>query len=297
MSSVNLDLSMFPSFASVLFRKVDNNVWVKELGYGAGTVIAVKNGKVICSGPSCSNEVVVQWAGTWFDPYDYVSKVSRRLRSLVEVLLSTYSGLRIIVSNYYPDRLMIAIATFLSRRTLYHANVVRWVKAIFSGIKDYRAEYIVKRIPEVGSNYQLSKLYEVVEDLERVVVFSNLRGWELRRELLGIKNVGPKIADAFLLFTGEGTIFTPSDVHYSRFARRLGLVGSEEVLIPDKSVCLTYGAKCMECPVRNRCLTGRSIIELSELSGYIQTIAYIHDKVYCSLRRCGECAFRRMCVV
>jgi len=288
---------MFPSFASVLFRKVGNNVWVKELGYGVGTVIAVKNGKVVCSGASCTDEVIAQWAGTWFNPYDYISKVSRRLRSLVEVLLSTYSGLRLITSSYYPDRLIIAIATFLSRRTSYHTNVVKWVKAIFSGIEEYRAKYIVKRIPEVGGNYQLSTLHEVVEDLERVVVSSNLRGWELRRELLGIKNVGPKIADAFLLFTGEGTIFTPSDVHYSRFARRLGLVGSEEVLIPNKNMCLTYGVNCMECPVRSKCLTGRSIIELGELSGYIQTIAYIHDKVYCSLRRCGECAFKRICVI
>ncbi len=297
MTNINLDLSMFPSFASVLFRKVENNVWIKELGYGTGTVIAVKNGRLICNGPSCSSEAVTQWAGAWFDPYDYVSRVSRRLRSLVEVLLSTYSGLRIIISSYYPDRLIIAIATFLSRRTSYHTNVIKWVKSIFSGIKDYKATHIAKKIPEVGSNYQLSELLEVVEDLERVVVYSNLRGWELRRELLNIKNVGPKVADAFLLFTGEGAVFTPSDVHYSRFARRLGLVGDEDILIPNKSLCLTYGASCMECPVRTKCLTGKSVAELGELSGYVQTIAYIHDKVYCSLRRCGECAFKRICVM
>ncbi len=296
-AGVNLDLSMFPSFASVLFRKVDNNVWIKELGYGAGTVITVRNGRVICRGSLCSDEVVAQWGGMWFDPKIYLGKVPRKLRPLVEVLFSTYSGLRIIISRYDPDRLVIAVATFLSQRTSYHVNVIKWIKTLFSGIKEYSAQHIAERIPKAGSSYQLLKLQEVIADLERVVIQSKLKGWELRRELLNIKYVGPKIADAFLLFTGEGTVFTPSDVHYSRFARRLSLIEGDEVLVPNKNACLTSSAYCIECPLRDKCLTGRSVSEFGELSGYIQTIAYVHDKVYCSLRRCGECPLRRVCVL
>jgi len=296
-ASVNLDLSMFPSFASVLFRRVDHNVWIKELGFGAGTVITVRGNEVVCRGPACSDEIIAQWGGKWFDPSTYISSVRGRLRPLVEVLLRTYSGLGLIISRYFPDRLIIAVATFLSQRTSYHTNVTKWVKVLFSGIRDYSSQYIAERLPKVGSSYQLLKLREIVSDLERTVVHSKLKGWELRRELLNIKHVGPKIADAFLLFTGEGTVFTPSDIHYSRFARRLNLLGVKEALIPNKSACLTSDAYCIKCPLNDRCLTGWSVREFSDLSGYIQTIAYVHDKIYCSLRRCGECPLRRMCVL
>lgn len=289
---IDFYLSMYPSFASVLFSQVDNRTWLKELGYAKGVVIKVEENIVKCIGAKCSEEVIKEWSGLWFNPNDHLRGVKRSKRSIVEKLLEVYSNVRIIVSSF--DWKIILILVFLSRRTDYHVNVMRWVKTLFQGLDKENYDELIKRIDAIGKSYQLMQLKANLTSL--LDLDFNSDPWILRRILLTKRYVGPKVADAFLLFTKKGTIFTPSDVHYQNFVRRIGLA-ERKLAVPLKGHCLKYDAICVSCPLRNKCLTGWSITVFGKLSGWIQTVAYVHDKLFCMRKLCNKCKLRSICIL
>ncbi len=275
---INLDLSMYPSFVSSLFKRLGHNAWLKILGHGKGTKIMIEDNTLICEG-FCDESNLLEWSGLWFDPLDHINELNglnSNIRAKLIKLIECFNDLRLIVSS--SDKEKIILATFLSRRTDYHTNVIKWVQGILS-VKDELKELSEKDISRIGRSYQLRQLLEVITELmNKLHSYKERDPWSLRLELLKVKYVGPKVVDSFLLFSGYGTYFTASDVHYARFIKMLGLKPLMRAIVPNKSMCLRFKANCLKCPYKSLCLTGLSIYLFGKLSGYIQTIAYVVDK-------------------
>jgi hypothetical protein len=99
----------------------------------------------------------------------------------------------------------------------------------------------------------------------------------LRRRLLELPGVGPKTADAILLFTGASSAVAPGDVHLQRFAAEvLGLRGLRPA---SKDMCLRGGAWCPVCPLRAGCLQGRIVEVYGSAAGLVQTAAYVYGSL------------------
>ncbi len=282
--NIDLDLSMYPSFASVMFKRISRNTWVKYWGVGRGTVIYVRNGELICEGNICDDEELIKlWCGAWYDPVNMLKRIGLRneVRDLIKELMMCLKGLRLVINPI--ERLPILLATFLSRRTDYHLNVIKWVEKILTKCLSRDLNLNRECLLEVGSSYQLKQLNEVLDSLESIAGLNTLdHPWRIRGKLLKVKYVGPKVADSYLLFTTTSGLFTPSDIHYLRFLKYTGLINylsSKGLLIPNKHLCLRYGPECNRCSLSIRCLTGQSIHLFGELSGYVQTMAYVIDKL------------------
>jgi len=212
----------------------------------------------------------------------------------IEDIINYYYGVRSSVDNL--DKWMIFIAIFLSRRTDYHTNVIRWCSKIFSTVSSpYQINN--KVINNVSSSYQVKQLSSIINEyIDNVFKFEDkLSPLIIKRELLKIRFVGPKVANAYLLFTRKAMWITPCDIHYTRFIRRLNLL-SEPYLQPQKSLCIKFYGNCKDCPISTSCIEYRSVMEYYFLSGWLQTVSYIHDRKYCRVDKCVECPFKERCV-
>ncbi len=288
-SDIDLELSMYPSFVSALFVRKDN-AWIKIAGYNLGAIIKETRNTLSCKG--CSEEAFKEWTGLWFNPFEHLSKIEYKSKTIFKIT-NSYRRLRIIVSSF--DRPFILVLTFLSRNTSYHRNVRRWARYLFDGLESFETYTVKRRLNTIKSrSYQLRQLHEILESLSDIDFKKN--SWKLRRELMEIKYIGPKVVDAFLLFSKYDTIFTPSDIHLRRFATRLRLINDKELIVPSKKQCLGYDAHCPQCPLREKCITGFFNLMYGRLSGFIQTIAYVHDSLWCSKNKCHFCPFRDICL-
>ncbi len=230
-NNIDLDLSMYPSFVSALFIK-QRNKWIKIAGYGIGAEIAVKSSKIICKG--CDRRSFSEWTGLWFNPNDYIQYISKSFAEKTSKLIKYYNNLRIIVSS--RDKPFILTLTFLSRNTDYHRNVRRWSRIIFNNLEYFEPHIIAKRINSMSKrSFQLNQLLEILDEISSINFDRN--PWILRRELMEIKYLGPKVVDAFLLFSGYDTIFTPSDIHLRRFSLKIGLIKNDKIIVPSKKYC------------------------------------------------------------
>ena len=202
----------------------------------------------------------------------------------METLLSAYRGLRLSVSP--GDQDLVFAAAFLSRNTDYYANVVRWVRLLSPD-----GELDPSLAVNAGRSFQLRQLPEVMASLREISPLPR-DPWEARRRLLSLRWVGPKVADAFLLFTGASTELAPADVHFLRLGVRLGLL-SAEARAPDKRACLRW--TCSECPRLEKCATGASREALGPLAGWVQTALYVHDRLFCFKGKCSVCPLLDLC--
>jgi len=289
---IDIKLSLYPSFISFLFNMYDNKL-VKVYGAGKNCKIIVnRNGREITYSEECE-PFISEWMGLWFNPYDYLSKVKRSKRYIVERIIECYERLRLMVSSY--DRDFVFIATFLSRRANYHVSVIKWVRKILELSKENIDNIQSMNMRAVGSSYQLKQLSEIIPSyIELRRTLRNVSPWSERAALMDLKYVGPKVIDAYLLFTCRGSIFTPSDVHYQRVSRYLELM-DKEIIVPSKNMCLLNKAFCIDCKFKDKCLTGSSIQLYGPLSGWIQTVSYVHDKLYCSRNECSNCPLKNIC--
>ncbi len=289
-----LDLTLYPSFILTMMLREDE-YWIKKYGYAKGTRLRQTHDKIEVELPeNVPDSTILELTGLWYDPYRFVHDVDRQYRDIVEKLIEYTHFVRLAISR--RDPIHIFVSTFLSRNTDYYINVIRWVHAICE-ITDDRldalGEDIVKR---VSNSYQLRQLPEAIKYFLASVLKLYLESasyWEIRKALLSIRNVGPKVADAFLIFTGCTTELAPSDIHFRRFVQRLNLFDS--FALPDKKFCVKY--TCDSCP-NNRCLTGTVYKKFGRLSSWIQTVSYVVDRLYCSRNKCRECPlYKKICNV
>lgn len=154
-------------------------------------------------------------SGRWYSPWKYINEADGNVRDKVQRLAERF-GDCVGISISPGDEDLIFVASFLTQNTSYHTNVLRWTRAMFSKTEDL-AE-IAKIAPGVGRSYQLQRLPAAVED------YLTLGRPRERAALLRIRGVGPKVADLFLLFTGD-TTSAPVDKHYMRIAPQAGPFG------------------------------------------------------------------------
>jgi len=282
----SLELTMYPSFTYTLY-KVEDSVYTKVFGVNIGFKMWQDKNLLYYNG---DYEFLELASGLWYDPYSKASKIPRSYRSRVGRLLDVYSKVRLAINPY--DTIHMFISIFLSRRTDFHVNVVRWCKKIFQTIDTYGVRSV--DVKSIGGNYQLLQLSKVIslgflDNLEDLKVKPN--PWIFRSKMLKIPYVGPKTVHAYILFTSKHSQFAPTDVHMLRINKLLGIVDANET--PNSKYCIRY--TCFDCPLLQKCVTGSLITCYDELAGWIQTIAYVHDSLYCLKSRCFECPLRSEC--
>ncbi len=287
----SLNLTMYPSFILTMFDVVNNKFYRKVCGVYRGLVMYQHNNSVIIEhNEQVPEDYVYQITGLWYDPCKYVNDVSRRYRDVIEKLVESARLIRIAISK--PDYIIIFVSTYLSRNTDYYTNVIRWVKSLCSKDPDFR-KLTSNDIRSVGNSYQLRQLAEVFPQILSINLSDNF--WELRKSLLSIRYAGPKVVDAFLIFSGITTCLAPTDIHYMRFVKKLGIFSDIEIRQPQKAYCMRY--TCETCPLARRCLTGLSYNMLGRLSAWVQTVSYVIDRMFCSNENCLECPLKsRVCV-
>lgn len=238
-----LYLTLHPSLTLALVEKVGGR-YVKKFG--------VKKGVEVSSD--------VYLSGRWYSPWRYINDVDRAHVDILHKLLEKY-GDCIGISISPGDEALIFTTAFLTQNTSYHVNVLRWTKAIFSTSEDPLE--IARIAPAVGRSYQLQRLPKA---LGKYLELKPRR----RAELLEIPGVGPKVADLYLLFTGDTTA-APVDKHLMKAAPRLGLKG----VPPDKKYCLKY--TCDVCPLGGSCLRAQLARSFGRLAGWLQTVVYVES--------------------
>ncbi|MEM1597516.1 MAG: DNA lyase [Pyrobaculum sp.] len=237
-----LELTLYPSLVLALL----DGRYVKKFG--------VKKG--VYAGDD------LYMSGRWYNAWQYVGDVEREAVDYIYPLLEKY-GDCVGISTSPGDEDLLFVVAFLTQNTNYHTNVLRWAEALFS--RGERLEDVARQAPEVGRSYQLQRLPPAVAQ------YLKLGRPRRRQTLLSIPGVGPKVADLFLLFTGD-TAAAPVDKHFMRQAPRLGLRGGP----PKSAYCKKYD--CGTCPAAGSCLRRQAEEKYGRLAGWVQTLSYLIDK-------------------
>ncbi len=286
---VDLDLALYASFSLPLFKK-EGECWVKVFGFGRGTRVC-SDGGLKCYGSFCSGEFLKYITGLWIDKERGLEELEARAGEVAEELVNDFYCLGVSASPW--DSFAILTSTFLSRNTDYHRNTVRWVRAFLVKLEtlgeseDSIARAALSTYMEYGS-YQLQQFVEVLDGL-LAVARSVPRSTDpagssaIRKRLLGVKYLGPKVADSFILHSGLDQSRAPVDIHYLRFLRERGLL-KEGYVYPQKSYCARY--ECAACPISRRCVYSHARRLFKGLNGFVQTAAYVVGKL--GVRSCGD---------
>jgi endonuclease III len=270
-NNFDLDLSMYPSFLSSYYDRVGEQRWQRFIPPKA-TLYMENGGKLCCEGDGCSYELLEKVSGLWcWDKcFKGLEKASSPLGLRVRELLEIYEGL-VVSAAPWEDRLLIAAAVVLSRRTSYAWNVRRWMRILFS--EGASVEAVAKKalkLPNPQPRLLAKIIHELASLLDNVKCGDTL---SIRRSLLSVSGIGPKTADAIILFTGCDSKVAPADVHLQRFLEGLGVKARQ----PQKTICLRYGASCQTCPISNECASGIIVNMFEGAAGLVQTLAYVYD--------------------
>ncbi len=279
---VDLDLTLYASFSLPMFRK-KGECWVKVYGFGKGTRLC-SNGGLKCYGSLCSGELLEYAAGHWISREVCLGELEARAREVAEELMRGFYCLGVSASPW--DALAVLASAFLSRNTDYHRNTVRWVRAFLGklealgGCERAAAKAALSTYREFGS-YQLRQFVEVVDSLLAIARTMPLppgsaSSSALRRRLLEVKYLGPKVADSFILHSGLDRSRAPVDIHYLRYLKRRGLLEGEYVY-PQKVYCARY--ECTACPISRKCVYSHTSRLFRDLNGFVQTAAYVAGKL------------------
>ena len=268
MDYIDLDLSIYPSFVSAIYRYISRNTWWRE---DSDRILYQVGDRVCCRGVNCGDDI---WflSGRWsMNAWDELLLAAHKYRVLEEYI-DKYKGLTIVASR--QDKLVVASAAYVSRRTSYRHNVIGWIREIFRKTRNPRE--IAIRATRMKS-YQPRQLSKHIFDIHKVLSKNYYSHWELRRALLEVPHLGPKTADVIIMFTGYSTGVAPIDTHFEKFlAEKLEI---KRLRKPSKNLCLRYGPSCSECRIADRCLAGRVISEFGAASGLLQTISYIEGSL------------------
>jgi len=293
----NLGLTLKPSFVSSLYTMTGEGSWRKQAGLYSGLVavrqvedfVEVHVAHEVDEGLS---EAVAYELGLWDEkPSQRVSKLRGELKEQVGALAELFPGVRLSIAPH--DFNCIFIAVVLSKRTRYEVFVRKWVKELWDR---WRCDPITiaslkpEELKCVGTSYQLVDLIKTLRDYVRLGVDVRRAAVEdLRKALMSCWGVGPKVADATLLFTTRSPWVAPCDTHLRRVSRRLGWIEGE-ARMPDKALCLSLC--CDECVDRlGPCLKVEIEERFRGFGGWVQTLTYLFGSAICtsSSPRCSRC--------
>ena len=291
----NLNLTLKPSFVSSLYTKSGDS-WIKVSGLLAGDlVVTYVDGVLTVYSKACGDgdllrEVALCETGLWDEPpRARISKLKGKLRDQVEALSQLYPGVRLSISPH--DFNCIFIAVVLSKRTRYDVFVKRWVGELWRRWMcdlEVLAKLSISDLKPVGSSYQLQDMLEALRDFVNLDVdLTDVA--EARRRLMACRGVGPKVADATLLFTTKSPWIVPCDTHLKRVSKRLGWVNGD-VRMPSKQLCLRY--YCDECMSKyGECLKVAIERLFPGFGGWVQTLTYLFGSSTCRAQRplCERC--------
>ncbi|RLE83221.1 MAG: hypothetical protein DRJ52_00140 [Thermoprotei archaeon] len=287
--SFNLERTFYPSFNLALYEKIDKNKYVKLVGLDEGKLIEVRDNGVIYT--SLSYELLKYTIGLWFNPLAYISQVKGESLWVAKAFTKYYADVGLSVNPL--DKEYIFIAIFLSRRTDYHKNVVNWCKKLWLMSKGDLGKIVRGNLKLIGTSFQLRQLPLALKDyIDLNISRKSADLWEIRRNILKCRWCGPKIADAYLLFAEACTEAVPCDKHLISMVKKLNLIRFSK--LPVKRYCLKY--TCEECPLTGDCLRSLFSQTFGKLSGWLQTLFYIHDKIYCRSELCKICFLKNRCL-
>lgn len=277
--SLDLELTLYPSYVLSLLDKKGKS-YFKIAGAKRGCLMVIKGDRLITDcGPEAS-----QWSGSWFIEVLESNEPKGSVSWLLDLLREQYPKLGLAVDP--QDPLHILIAVFLSQATSFHSNVLKWLKVVWSRTENpFEA---IEVIGEIAKSFQLKRLSTTFD-----CISSAVRGnlCEIRRNLIKCKYCGPKVADAFLLFSLADTTSAPIDRHFTSMVRKLGIWPKYK--LARKELCGIHA--CPECPERGNCLRWLASDSFGKLAGWVQTAFYLHEKLFCSGRKCRECSLKREC--
>lgn len=299
----DLELTLKPSFVSSLYSQ-EGKFWVKHAGLYAELLSLKQEGNVLEAyiEQDINDEVreaIICESGLWDEkPSSRVSKLRNVFKEHIRALSELFPGVRLSIAPH--DFNCILIAVVLSKRTNYEVFVRKWVKRFWEKWRcdlEVIANLQPDEVRSIGTSYQLIDLVKVLRDY--VKVCPRKGGVEdLRRALMLCWGVGPKIADAILLFTTKSPWIVPCDAHLQRVSKRLGWV-EYNVRLPAKTLCLNY--HCDECNDRyGPCL--REVIRnlFHGFGGWVQTLTYLFGSSLCTSRKpkCHLChpVLREYCI-
>lgn len=276
--SIDLCLTLHPSFVLSMFN-FTNKTYIKAAGRKKGCKIRAEDGAILTD---CGDEALY-WSGAWFMEVLDSEEPKRSFSWLLDLLRAHYSRLGLSVDPHDPLHILIPI--FLSQSTSYHGNVIKWSRRLWERTDDpFKAAEIA---PSIAGSYQLRRLRESFPCLSSAI---NRNIWATRRSLVNCRYCGPKVADAFLLFGMADTASVPVDRHFISMAKKLDLWDFRQ---PKSEFCKKY--ECYNCPANNRCIRWLASESLGKLAGWVQTVFYLHEKLYCSKKLCQECFLRSEC--
>jgi len=288
---VDLKLLTYPSFALPLFDVSDLRL-VKRYGFCSNLrVNASSNGYNVRHEDSSCIEYSRFILGLWFDPWLYVGDVSSTFKPVILTLLELYSGFSLSVSPL--DDLVVFTSIVLSRRTDYHVNTVKWLRSMIELYGDLASVVSVdpqELLARISRSFHLGMLPQLIKCYLDVREDS-LRGIEGARRLFECRGVGPKTFYSYVLHVLLDTRYAPIDVNLEIFLDNIGFKGLG--LKPDRRYCMVYD--CPVCPLRSSCIEAKLRDELGRLTGWFQTIAYVHVKRFCRRRACNICGLRNLC--
>ncbi|MCX8184510.1 MAG: hypothetical protein RMI56_06520 [Sulfolobales archaeon] len=235
-----------------------------------------------CYGSYCSNRLFINYiTGRWFDLDKGLSEVEDVARRAVEDVIERFYCLSVSASPW--DKFEVLTAAFLSRNTDYHRNTVRWVKSLLHKLSNTNidsANGIVRAAFLTYNEYRSYQLHQLTEVLSEILsalqAVSAMDVETIRKQLIKIKHLGPKVVDSFLLHSGLETIHAPVDIHYLRFLKKYGLL-RDVFTYPRKKYCTEFN--CYTCPIARKCVYAYTIKMFKNLNGFIQTASYVSGKL------------------
>ncbi|MDH5806706.1 MAG: hypothetical protein QXW62_02710 [Candidatus Methanomethylicaceae archaeon] len=275
----NLNFTLKPSFVSSLYERKSPFHWIKIAGLYAKEISFKQINDFLEVYTNCNNkELILYESGLWDEkPSSRISKLSGSLKEQIKALSELFPGVRLSIAPHEFNCIFIAV--ILSKRTNYEVFVRKWMKNIWNNWQCNPSIIAkLKDIKNIGTSYQLIDLIKTMNDYLKINHLSKNEE-EARRILMLCWGVGPKIADATLLFTRKAPWIVPCDVHLQRISRRLGWI-DYKIRLPLKYFCLKY--YCDECISKyGPCLKEEIKRLFPGFGGWIQTLTYLFGNTIC----------------
>ncbi|MEM4513620.1 MAG: hypothetical protein QXZ41_03845 [Ignisphaera sp.] len=290
----NLYILFYPSFILPMVEVQENKV-IKLWGICKELVVSKKESKLVVKH---EDKMCLDYAdeilGFWSIPAK-LGIIEKKYREFVEVLMTEYSWFGIATSSL--DDIEIFSSIFMSQNTDFHINVVKWIRNIMEKYGSVEAIGSLKTlniVKNVSSSYQvINFVHALKEYLKYRELILKKNPEEVILYMQKIKGVGPKVSHAYLVFVRKLTIYAPIDRNFISFLRKFEATFNLIANVPKKHYCINYS--CGVCPINTNCTYYRVRNAFNAFTAWIQSIAYVHNKIMCKHKFCNKCFLKKLC--